>query len=390
MAGRRRHRFLFLCLWGLSLGAITFFGGAVSYGFFFGVTLLPVISLIYILCVYFRFKIYQELGNRSVVCGEPTDYFFVLQNEDYFAFSGVSVRLFSDFSYVEELPGDTEYELLPGDSFTYETRLVCRYRGEYEVGVKEVAVTDFLGLFRIRYSNPGAIKAIVRPRLVQLTELKSAEEIPASRPRETFGSGEQDIPVRDYTEGDSPRQIHWKASARQGKLLTRTRTDREKQGIALFCDMTRYGRKKEEYLPLENKMLEVLLALGYYYAARDTEICVCYSQGGPVRQRVRGMQDFQDFYERAAETVFGSEGEIPDLLEPAEMQEMLWNSRLLLFVLHRPDDRMMEWAERLTAGGTPAVLYVVTEEDISDYVRQSSFRKKVIPVSVREPLEGRL
>ena len=138
MAGRKKYRFLFLCLWVLSLAAISFSGGAVSYGFFFGMTVLPFVSLFYILCVYLRFKIYQELGSRSMVCGEPTEYFFVLENEEYFAFTGVSIRLFSDFSYVEELPDDTEYELLPGDRFTYETRLVCKYRGEYEVGVKEV------------------------------------------------------------------------------------------------------------------------------------------------------------------------------------------------------------------------------------------------------------
>lgn len=83
---------------------------------FFGMSLLPVVSLGYITYVYFRFKIYQEIGNRNMVCGRPESYFFMLKNEDYFAYAGVSIRLFSDFSYVEELPGDTEYELLPGAS----------------------------------------------------------------------------------------------------------------------------------------------------------------------------------------------------------------------------------------------------------------------------------
>ena len=51
LTGMRRRRLAFLCLWILSLAAISFFGGAVSYGFFFGMTLLPVISLAYIFCV---------------------------------------------------------------------------------------------------------------------------------------------------------------------------------------------------------------------------------------------------------------------------------------------------------------------------------------------------
>ena len=390
MAGRKKYRFLFLCLWVLSLAAISFSGGAVSYGFFFGMTVLPFVSLFYILCVYLRFKIYQELGSRSMVCGEPTEYFFVLENEEYFAFTGVSIRLFSDFSYVEELPDDTEYELLPGDRFTYETRLVCKYRGEYEVGVKEVVVTDFLGLFRIRYDNPGTIKALVSPRLVRLEELKGAEEFQIPLQRETWGDTEPDIPVRDYVEGDSFRQVHWKATARQGKLLVRTRTGQEKQGIAIFCDMTRYGKKPEEYLPLENKMLEALLALGYFFAARDMGFCAWYRQGGLVRQQVQGLKDFDGFYQKAAETVFGEEGDISEVLEQTRTQGGIWDSRILFFVLHSISGQLLEAVDGLTAGGTAVVIYLITEEDLKDVVKQSSGRCRIIRIPIEASLEGRL
>ena len=49
------RRWMFFGLWILSLAAITFYGGAVSYGFFFGVSLLPLVCLGYIACVYCRF-----------------------------------------------------------------------------------------------------------------------------------------------------------------------------------------------------------------------------------------------------------------------------------------------------------------------------------------------
>ena len=91
------------------------------------------------------------------MCGQPVPYFFVLQNDDYFAFTSVGVRLFSSFSYVEKLPDGTSYELLPGDKYTFETKLVCKYRGEYEVGVKEIVITDFLRLFQISYRSCGSM-----------------------------------------------------------------------------------------------------------------------------------------------------------------------------------------------------------------------------------------
>lgn len=390
LGGMRARRMALLFLWILSLVAISFFGGAVSYGFFFAVTLVPVVSIIYILLVYIRFKIYQELGSRTLVCGEPVDYFFVLQNEDYFAFTGVSVRLFSDFSYVEELPGDVEYELLPGDRFTYETRLVCRYRGEYEVGVGEVVVTDFLRLVRVRYANPGTIRAIVRPRVVRLAELNGIEEFQAILQRETSSDTEPDILVREYAPGDALKQIHWKATARAGKLMTRTRTGEEKLGITLFCDLTRFCRKAEEYLPLENRILEVLLALGFFFAGKDMGFTAYYGQKGLVREQVQGMKDFDGFYQKISDVAFEEQGDILALLDEAAVRGGLWDSRILFLILHRVDNRVLETVERLAAEGRAVVIYAVTDSDIQDYVRQGVRRWKIIQVPIDEPLEGRL
>lgn len=386
----RSHRLIFLFLWILSLVSISFFGGAVSYGFFFGMSLIPVICLVYIVCVASRFKIYQELGNRSMVCGQPEDYFFILQNEDFFAFTGVSIRLYSDFSYVEELPGDTEYELLPGDRFTYKTKMVCRYRGEYEVGVREVVVTDFLRLFRVGYPYSGTVKALVSPKLVRLEELKGMEEFQARLRRETFAQSEPDILVRDYMAGDSLRQIHWKSTAREGKLLTRIRMGEEKQGISVFCDMTRVGRKPEEYLPLENKILEALLALGYFFAVRDMGFSVYYAQGGLVGGRVRGMDDFDEFYLSAAGAVFGENGEVLDLVGQVAAQGGLWDNGIVFFVLHGLDEKIMEATRKLAEGGMAVVVYVVTDRDISEFGKQGGGRRKIVRVPVEEPLEGRL
>ena len=150
------RRVIFFLLWGLSLVAISFYGGAISYGLFFGLTMIPVISFIYIFCVYIQFEIYQEIESSTIVCRQPMPYYFVLQNSTYYAFAGISTRLFSGLSYVMEMPDDVEYELLPGDRHTFYTKLICKYRGEYEVGVKEILITDFLGLFQYRYVIPGA------------------------------------------------------------------------------------------------------------------------------------------------------------------------------------------------------------------------------------------
>ncbi|MDE6213885.1 MAG: hypothetical protein K2M70_10480, partial [Lachnospiraceae bacterium] len=129
----KMRNWILLDLWVLSLAAISYYGGAVSYGIFWGITFIPVISLIYLIFVYFNLRILQQIESRNMICGQPMPYFFVLQNDSFCVFASISVNLFSSFSSVEDLPGDTEYELLPGDKYAFETKLTCKYRGEYEV-----------------------------------------------------------------------------------------------------------------------------------------------------------------------------------------------------------------------------------------------------------------
>lgn len=382
------------CLWGglwlLSLTAISFYGGAVSYGFFFGVTLLPVVSLIYLLCVYWRFKIYQETEKRNLVCGQPTPYFFVLQNEDYFVYTSIGVRMHSLFSYAENSFEDVEYELFPGDKSICETKIVCKYRGEYEIGVKEVVLTDFLRIFRLRYIVSGQIKAAVSPRIVQLQELKSIADLPMLVQRDTLGSTETDILVRDYVEGDSLKQIHWKSTARERKLKVRIMTGKENQSISVFCDTRRYSEKIAEYLPLENKILEALLAIGYYFAGMDKEFYSYYGQNGVVRRRVEGINEFNDFYHDVSEIVFDEDERPQDMLEQVVEQGVLWDSNLVFCVLHELDPVILNVTERLAANGAIVVIYLITDQDPKDYVKEGSTRRRIVVIPIEGELEGRL
>ena len=47
----KMRNWILLDLWVLSLAAISYYGGTVSYGIFWGITFIPVISLIYLIFV---------------------------------------------------------------------------------------------------------------------------------------------------------------------------------------------------------------------------------------------------------------------------------------------------------------------------------------------------
>lgn len=374
----------------MALIAISFYGGAVSYGLFWGVTLIPVISLIYLLYIYSNIKIYQKADKENLVCGQPAPYQFILQNKDNFGYTGIHVKMHSSFSYAEDSFENVEFELLPGERSVCETRIVCKYRGEYEIGVKEVILTDFLRLFRFHYTVPGQIEATVLPRIVQLKELKSIADLPMLVLRDTIGSKEPDILVRDYVEGDSLKQIHWKATARQQKLKVRIMTGKENQGISVFCDTRHYSNDRNEFLPLENKILEVFLAVSCYFAGAGKEFCAYYGQNGVVRKRVEGMSQFDEFYHEVSEICFGLDENLLAMLEEAADGGALWGNRLVFFVLHELSPGILYMTEQLAASGVIVVIYVITDQNPEDYEKQGTTRRRVVVIPVEGELEGRL
>lgn len=381
------HRRIWLLLWILSLVGISFYGGAISYGLFWGVTLIPVLSLVYLLFVFMQFRIYQEIGSRIIVCKQPMPYFFVLQNETYYAFAGLSVRLFSDFSYVTDMPQDKEYELLPGDKYTYHTTLVCKYRGEYEVGVKDIIITDFFRLFSIRYKNPGTIKALVYPRIVRKKELDSINDIIQINTRETIlHQTVPDVITRDYVAGDALKRIHWKVSAREQKLKTRNVLGERKQEIMLLYDTKRYADTEKDYIPAENQMLELVLALGVFFAEKNVTYTVVHGNNGMRTRCVEGLGQFEQFYEETAHVVFDERENILDLLKCVWVDRGRWNTETVIIVVQELEAELMQQLYILSAEGYTVVLYVVTNGDLSEYVRQSSSRMKIISI----PIEGNL
>ena len=224
----RIRRLFFFVGWILSLVVISFFGGTISYGLFFALTLLPLICVAYLTAVTAGFRIYQKLESRNVVAGQPVEYYFVLQNEMPFAFAGLQVQLFSGLFEVADVPDNREYELLPGENFRFETKLSCKYRGEYEVGVQAVVITDFLHLFRWKYTLPGTIKAIVSPKVVTLDTLQSLASLQIDTSGKSIsGTAEPDVVVRDYVRGDSIKRVHWKATAKTGEWKVRQTIDEE-------------------------------------------------------------------------------------------------------------------------------------------------------------------
>ncbi len=353
---------ILIIFWILSLLCISFYGGPVSYGMFATATLIPVVLLAYLFIIFLRFKIYQRLNSKNVIAGNISDFYITLQNEDFFAYAGIRIQFYSSFSEIEGIDDKTEYELLPHCGIKRQTTLLCRYRGEYEVGVKSVMIQDFLRVFTFSYHNPEPFRVTVLPQIVHLDSVKTVEAA-VNAVSESYRSPEfPDATVREYVPGDDIRKIHWNSSAKLGKLLTRKTIGEEKQGIGIVMDSERYSDDPEIYLPIENKILETVIAFAMYYVRNHTPVRVYTYSNGLSEWAVNDIGGFDGFYRDISSTRFSEDNTQEKLFIKIEEVPSFYENNLVILVLHKWSETAKEAVASLGKNNGFSVIYIVSDD----------------------------
>ena len=101
-------------------------------------------------------------------------------------------------------------------------QLSTAHCGKLYCRIEKVGVSDYLGLFQFRLGTDAAAVVTVRPSPVTVTQLPELHQklTVAWQPKPGGGFAENHE-VRLYRPGDNLNQIHWKLSAKTGKLVIR-------------------------------------------------------------------------------------------------------------------------------------------------------------------------
>lgn len=381
----KKNRLIYGLLLALSLLGISFFGGAVSYTFFFVMAMIPIVSFSYLLLAFFLFHLYQKVETNRLVAKTPCPFYFTLVNDFFFVFAGIRVKFFSDYSEIVGLDETTEYEFLPHTGKTLQTNLVCKYRGEYEVGIKKVVVQDYFRLFSLTYKNREPLRVSVRPELVRLSTLSDYD---LRNNSQSIGSSksEPDILSRRYTEGDDIRQVNWKLSAKSGELLVRNKTSESKRGIGILMSTCRVSEKPFEHLPIEEKVLEVELALSYYFCEKNIPVAELHMDDKPNYSFLNSLYQFEEHYERISLISFSNEYSDEQLFKEASVSQHIMQCKAVYIVTTRVALELLELINLLLLNGMSVVVYLIsdTKEEL-EKVEMSGV--KVVRIGTQDDLK---
>lgn len=131
-------------------------------------------------------------------------------------------------------------------------RLRARQRGVLEFGGAVLNSGDMFGLQTQREEIAQTDLLIVYPRVVPITALGLPAAHPFGDARMTRKIAEDPLrlmTVREYASGDSPRFIHWKATARRGMLQTKVFEPSATRVSAIFLDAQTLSGKYMSFVP---------------------------------------------------------------------------------------------------------------------------------------------
>jgi hypothetical protein len=216
-----------------------------------------------------------------------------------------------------------------------------------------------------------------------LEDLKNVPELEAFiQSHLKLDINEPDLTVRDYIPGDPLKKIHWKSTARSGELKVRNDIGTLKQRILLLTDTMRGSNNKDIYLPLENQILEQTIALIYYFIRQNIPADVLFLNKEVEMRNITDINQFNQIYEEFSVLAFREDNCFASLYGNAVNSGLLAQATIIFMVIHKLDDELFAGITELSLAGRIVIVYVVGDDDISDYIRQNSDRLKIIEIKL--------
>ena len=139
--------------------------------------------------------------------------------------------------------------------------LPTEHCGGYLATAEKVRITDALGLFNLPFSMKETGRIVIRPRPVPMAVLPELERILARAWKPKPGGGyAENHDLRLYRPGDSLNQLHWKLTAKTGKLMLREPLEPQRGLILVTMDLNgdawELDRKFGRLLWLGQRLLE--------------------------------------------------------------------------------------------------------------------------------------
>jgi uncharacterized protein (DUF58 family) len=284
------------------------------------------------------------LNKVSVARFHPTtasagSYFSVevtLRNDKQFLSSRVvEVRDVIEGHRLQEEPTVTFIRVGPQEERTGTYELCIPRRGLYQLGPLRISSRFPLGIGERGHTISGKSDLVVHPSIGRLLpgwkrrERELAES--SSRANARMGVFDDEFhSIREYRPGDSPRAIHWRSSARQGRMMVKEHQQHREAELIILLDLFPTREFAEDLQELSISLAATLCVEQTRHASSG--LYRLWIAGRElVTLEVTGGSRFRDMALRSLATCEASpKASLTDLLNRVSQTALSANSRLVL------------------------------------------------------------
>ncbi len=313
----KRNRFTFIFLLILSIIFLYNFGGFVPSLFFNILLSVFLFSVVYTIYIYFRLVFKQDMEKDVIVKGEKVRLTVSLSNRDLLIYPFIFVTFRVTHNVLKEYLNSKSFSINPLSRKMYTFEMECKYRGQYEVGISELYIEDFLGIIRLKIKVQEHKKLIVYPKIEHLdyfdvycTNISDTQNLSQSSIEETNNIKD----LRNYNYGDSFRKIHWKLSARNNKLLIKNYQSTSDINLNVILDLRKNMYTAEMNIIIEDKLIEAIIAVLHYYLLKSVHVNYIFFNQKLEVLTVSNQTDFDFIYNTLAAVEFNQTIPLSDIL----------------------------------------------------------------------------
>jgi uncharacterized protein (DUF58 family) len=129
---------------------------------------------------------------------------------------------------------------LPAKTSEFVWKWTPQRRGLYRVDAVYLEARSPWGMWEVRRKDPAAMEVRVYPNLRREDDLKALRQgVSGAHAQRQVGRGRDFEKLREYLPGDGFDEIHWKATARRGKPITKVFQVERTQEIYVVIDRSR-------------------------------------------------------------------------------------------------------------------------------------------------------
>ena len=294
---------------------------AMTYAAFYAALILPIFSYILVQLSKKKITFVETLGTTFVAKNEQTQYKVEIHNRGVLPCFFAKINFDLQHLGLDSDTGMVYFSLGAREQVTLSANISGQYRGIYEVGVQDVVIYDFLGLFKVRPQYASQARLTIMPRVMPMHDLTvdTNDDGETTTKRHLPGA---DLNVatdlREYLPTDSSRQIHWKATAKKGELISKNPQEIEQPQAVFFVDNRRIQKSVLRTLEQEDKLIDAVVSVmshcynaGYRMSLQTLQAQFLQNKLNDTREF---SSDFTRLYQEVAVLPFGEFGNLAQLL----------------------------------------------------------------------------